>query len=257
MNPLRITYRHAAVALALLTIAAALLGPAAGHAEEKGMTITLSYVRGYSNWGPTNVYGNAQFWPSEGVAALYVHNLPRLLQGDTYASWIVNTASGDVRRLGTFNTDDAGDGYEDITFDGGLPPGSNALLVTVQHPGDPATGPGPQRSLAGYFPTGQGHNAAPSQPANPGTVATPPTPTVPPQNANHPTQPRQPGHTGSTGSAGSAGSSGSKESAGTAGAGGNSARAHGVKALPTTGHPCPACIESLLLPNESRWEVSQ
>jgi len=141
----------AAFLAALLTLAGILTSTVA-RGEEKGIVVSLSYIRGYSNWGPTNVYGTAQLWPQEGVAVLAVHNLPHLLNDDKYAGWIVNTVSGDALLLDTFNTSEAGDGSIDVIFDQSVPRGANAVVVTVMHPGDPAGLPGPQRTLSGIFP---------------------------------------------------------------------------------------------------------
>ena len=126
--------------------------PLTARAEEQGVSVKLAYMYGYSNAGPTNVYGSARLWPSEGVAVLDAHNMPRQENGDTYVSWIVNTTTGASLRLGAFNADDAGNVSQDITFNNAPPQGANALLVTVQHSGDPLTAPAAKRSLAGYFP---------------------------------------------------------------------------------------------------------
>ncbi len=126
--------------------------PLTARAEEHGVSVKLAYMYGYSNAGPTNVYGSARLWPSEGVAVLDAHNMPRQENGDTYVSWIVNTTTGASLRLGAFNADDAGNVSQDITFNNAPPQGANALLVTVQHSGDPLNAPAAKRSLAGYFP---------------------------------------------------------------------------------------------------------
>jgi len=126
--------------------------PLTARAEEQGVSVKLAYMYGYSNAGPTNVYGTARLWPSEGVAVLDAHNMPRQENGGTYVSWIVNTTTGASLRLGAFNADDAGNVSQDITFNNAPPQGANALLVTVQHSGDPLTAPAAKRSLAGYFP---------------------------------------------------------------------------------------------------------
>lgn len=166
------------------------------EAEEQALLIHLAYSRGYSNWGPTNVSGAARLWPSEGVVVLTTHNLPHLLGGDLYVAWLVNTVSGESLRLDSFNTSQAGDAEMDKIFNQPLPRGANALLVTLSHPGAPATLPGPQRTLVGYFPA---QHTAPviSQPTPPATatpVPAPPTaipaPSAPPTAtppASHPT----------------------------------------------------------------------
>ena len=189
--------------LALLALAGLLLGaiwPAGGvalvRAESPAIVIDLSYVRGYSTWGPTNVTGVARLWPGEGVVVLNVHDLPHLPGGALYVAWLVNTSSGESLRLNTFNTSDAGDAEMDQIFDQALPRGANALLVTVGHPGDPAAMPGPQRTLVGYFPA-QNSTPEPQPPAS-AASATPvpvapaqetPAPTAPPQETPAPTAP--------------------------------------------------------------------
>lgn len=162
---------------ALLAIVGLLLGGALPvgralrvNAESPAIVIALSYVRGYSTWGPTNVAGVARLWPGEGVVVLNVHDLPHLLNGDMYVAWLVNTSSGESLRLDAFNTSDAGDAEMDKIFDQALPRGANALLVTVSHPGDPSALPGPQRTLVGYF-LPQNTAPAPQQPAASATPA--------------------------------------------------------------------------------------
>lgn len=143
------------------------------------MDVRLSYIHGYSNWGPTNVYGTAKVWIDEGVAMMSVHNLPYLPNGENYGWWLVNTKTGDSLPLGAFNTTQAGDATANDVFNQAPPQGVNALVVTVMHPGDPAGAPGPLRALAGFF-TAQ--SVPQAQPAvTPTQVAPQPTATpVPP-----------------------------------------------------------------------------
>jgi hypothetical protein len=117
------------------------------------MVVRLAYLQGYSNYGPTNVYGSAHLWPKEGVAELAVHLLPPQSGGSQYASWLVNTTTGEAMLLGRFNTNDAGDATQDIVFSSTMPQAANAVVVTVVRPGDPASLPGPIRSVAGTFPS--------------------------------------------------------------------------------------------------------
>jgi hypothetical protein len=124
--------------------------PSTAKAEERGIHIALGYVHGVSNWGPTDVRGTATLWPREGVAELSVQLLPRLTNGDTYAWWVMNSTTGVVLRLGTFNTSDAGDAHVDIFLMGPLPPQANMVLVTVSHPGDTVNRPSGMRSISGY-----------------------------------------------------------------------------------------------------------
>jgi hypothetical protein len=134
--------------------------PSTAKAEERGLRVPLSYVHGVSNWGPTDVQGTATVWPQEGVAELSVQLLPRLTNGDTYAWWVMNSTTGDVLRLGTFNTSDAGDAHVDTFLMGTLPARANLVLVTVSHPGDTVNRPSGMRSISGYLVT-------PAQPVSP------------------------------------------------------------------------------------------
>jgi hypothetical protein len=127
--------------------------PSTVNAEERGLRVPLSYVQGVSNWGPTDVRGTATVWPREGVAELSVQLLPRLTNGDTYAWWVVNSATGDVLRLGSFNTSDAGEAHVDTFLMGTLPPRANMVLITVSHPRDAVNRPSGMRSISGYLVT--------------------------------------------------------------------------------------------------------
>jgi len=119
------------------------------NAEEQGISVALHYQRGYSTWGPTNVYGTAVLWPQEQVATLTVHLLPHLEGGDRYVWWVINTGSGAAVRLGTFNTTNAGDQHIATYLNHGLPAGANAVLVTIAVPTDPLRAPAASRSLYG------------------------------------------------------------------------------------------------------------
>jgi hypothetical protein len=164
MTIARLRTRGLILLLALSTAVVVGRTPLTARAEEQGLSVKLAYMYGYSNAGPTNVYGTARLWPSEGVAVLDAHNMPRQENSDIYVSWIVNTTTGVSLRLGAFNADDAGNVSQDITFNSAPPQGANALLVTVQHSGDPLAAPAAKRSLAGYFPP---LNVAPPAPVLP------------------------------------------------------------------------------------------
>ncbi len=218
------SFRNGSLLAALALTAAVLclaMPETAVHAEDQGMIVRLSYLQGYSNYGPTNVYGSAHLWPKEGVAELTVHLLPPQSGGSQYASWLVNTTSGEAMLLGRFNTNDAGDATQDIVFSSTMPQAANAVVVTVVRPGDPASLPGPIRSVAGTFP---------SQHIVP--LVTPhPTPAAPPARAHthNGTAPAQPRHGSSTAQGGHHASGAHKGTAPT------SASHHPVVMLPTTG----------------------
>ena len=155
--------RHprAAIALTLFLVSCIVVdinvlrqtSPAVVNAEEHGTSVDLSYQRGYSTWGPTNVYGTAVLWPREAVATLAVHLLPRLEGGDRYVWWVVNMKSGAALRLGTFNTSNAGDIFLDTFIQHALPAGANAVLVTVASATDTLSAPSVSRTLYGALPS--------------------------------------------------------------------------------------------------------
>lgn len=126
--------------------------PTSANAEEQALTVQLRYVAGISTWGPTNVYGAAMLWPKEQLATIGIHLLPHLLGGQQYMWWAVNSQTQKALRLGTFNSSYAGDASQDVYLLQDLPANANEVLVTVWHPGDSSTSPGPNRSVAGYFP---------------------------------------------------------------------------------------------------------
>jgi len=153
------------------------------NAEENGIRSDLAYHYGHSNAGPTDVNGIAVFWPREGVAMLSVHVMPHLLDGDRYVWWLTNSSTGAAMRLGIFNTAETGEGYMDIFLKHALPPGANTVVITIAHPGDSLTTPGPLRTLWGRFPpqtipptptnskTGSGAVPTPTNNDNPSRLA--------------------------------------------------------------------------------------
>lgn len=152
MKPSRVTVALVALIAGCIAVDIGVLRhatPALVDAEERGVSVDLSYQPGHSTWGPTNVYGTAVLWPREGVATLTVHLLPRLDRGDRYVWWVLNARSGATKRLGTFNTSAAGDVFLDTFLAGSLPRGANAILVSIAHRGDPLAAPGASRTLYG------------------------------------------------------------------------------------------------------------
>jgi hypothetical protein len=126
--------------------------PATASAEEQGLSASLHYVDGYSNWGPTDVYGSAVLWPHDDVAAISVHFLPRLTDGAKYMWWVVNTVTGKAVNIGAFNTSNAGDAAQDVYPRAPMPAGANGIVVTMWRPGDSIRALGSKRALAGQFP---------------------------------------------------------------------------------------------------------
>ncbi len=163
--------------------------PTRASAEEPGVVVKLSYTRGYSNAGPNDAYGTAHVWAAEGVCVLAVHNMPHFDDGRQYVSWIVNTTTGEALRLDAFNADAAGNASQDTIFNGPLPQGANAVVVTVRGPGDPVSLPTGQRTLAGFFAPRQPVSAPGSAGPAGARVGRTPAPTRTGQpGASHPTR---------------------------------------------------------------------
>jgi hypothetical protein len=165
--------------------------PSSANAEEQAIVVMLSYEPGYSNFGPTDIYGAADIWPNEGEATIAVHVLPQLFNGAEYVWWVVNRVNGHAMRLGAFDTDSAGDYYQDTYLHAPLPTGADSVVVTVWQPGQSNKQPGKVHSLAGWFP----HAAPPpsqlTRTAASSAAAVPGTPTAMPRGTvlrRYPTQ---------------------------------------------------------------------
>lgn len=156
MKQPRLTLALAALVIGCIALDVGVLWratPAIVDAEERGVSVDLTYQRGHSTWGPTNAYGTAVLWPLEGVATLTVHLLPHLEHGDRYVWWVMNTHSGATKHLGTFNTTAAGNVFLDTFVAGSLPRDADAVLVSIAPAGDPLAAPSARRTLYGDMAT--------------------------------------------------------------------------------------------------------
>jgi hypothetical protein len=123
------------------------------RANGNPLTITLSYLDGVSNWGPTNAAGVAEMVGKEGELRLVANGLPQL-GSEQYEVWILNTTRGDRMALGSFSAGDGGVGKLDLILDEPIPDKQwNMMMITVEPEAGQPSAPGARHSIAGRFPT--------------------------------------------------------------------------------------------------------
>jgi hypothetical protein len=116
------------------------------------VSVTLSYLNGVSNWGPTGAAGVAEIVGREGEVRLTATGLPRLT-GERYYLWILDTRTTDRFALGAFNATEAGVGRLDLVLSDAVPDESwDLLMVTVEAEGPQPKEPGTRHSIAGRIP---------------------------------------------------------------------------------------------------------
>ena len=122
------------------------------QAEANGVPtlVSLRYLEGLSNWGPTDATGELELSFAEGFARLKAQGLEQLA-AERYQGWLVNSETNDAISIGRFNA--TADGT--LAYEGTLPPiadfGFDLFIVTVEPEPDDAPQPHSQRSIGGYF----------------------------------------------------------------------------------------------------------
>jgi hypothetical protein len=150
--PLRIA-RMISIAMVLGALAASTGATSPAKANGNPLTVTLSYLNGVSNWGPTNAAGVAELVGREGEVRLVASGLPQL-RGERYALWLMDTARGDRMPLGTFGAGEDGVAKLDVVLDDVIPDKAwNLLMVSVEGESVQGTGPSARHSIAGRFST--------------------------------------------------------------------------------------------------------
>ncbi len=141
---------RAVVAAAALGLSLALGLPAAPtQANGSPINVTLTYLPGVSNWGPTNATGVAELVFREGEVRLTATGLPAL-QDERYRLWLINTVTGEELPLASFNSDEDGVARLDRVLEDAIPDRDwNLLLVAVEPDGNPARASGDRRAIAG------------------------------------------------------------------------------------------------------------
>ncbi len=142
-------------AVVLFVVAAlffAVAAPAPAYAEEQPISVPLTYISGFSNWGPTIATGSALVWPIAFEVRISVQKLPPLTN-QIYAAWFINPQTGSDMLIGRFNTASDGSAIIDESFPGHLATGYSMIMITVQPDTAAAanTAPSNIRSIAGYF----------------------------------------------------------------------------------------------------------
>jgi hypothetical protein len=150
----RIARGHALIgALSLLIVLVGLIASTqAVRAEEAPITVPLTYIAGFSNFGPTTAAGTAEVWLNEAEVRLHVTGMP-LLTNQLYACWLVNQSTSSFLSIGRFNAGSDGTALLDFTLQGSLPASYSMVLITVQPAGDNlSSAPTHIYSIAGFFP---------------------------------------------------------------------------------------------------------
>ncbi len=143
--------------------ALAALGGGTVQANGAPIKIVLTYLNGVSNWGPQGATGVADLVMAEGEARVSASGLSQL-SGETYAAWLVNTATNQAMSLGSFNADSSGNAHLDSVLPQAIPQaGWNLLLLTVEPAGGVPAAPGQRHTIAGYFPGPVGTGQPPVQ----------------------------------------------------------------------------------------------
>jgi hypothetical protein len=156
----------------LLGLLLALLPALPTHANGAPVNVTLSYLQGVSNWGPTNATGVAELVYREGEVRLTTTGLPRL-SGEQYRLWLVNTANNDRHPVLRFNTSEDGVVRLNQVLPEAIPDKEwNLLLVAAEADGANPAAPGDRVSIAGRI---QVQGAEPPRPGElPRTGGAPP-----------------------------------------------------------------------------------
>jgi len=150
--------RMVPVGLVLGTVAALAAALTPVHANGNPLTVTLAYLDGVSNWGPTNAAGVAEMVGKEGELRLVASGLPEL-RGDQYQVWIMNTERGDRMALGSFSAGADGIGKLDLILDEPIPDKQwNLMMISVEPDAAQSTGPSVRHTIAGRFPPASSGN---------------------------------------------------------------------------------------------------
>jgi hypothetical protein len=145
--------RRRVLTVFVITMVLMILIPAgAVRANGVPVKIILTYLQGYSNWGPTGAAGVAAVNVREGDVRITATGLP-LLPEDAYEGWLINTSTGDTFSVGKFNADENGRVLFEAAFDNIPDHHYNLFIISVE----PKTDPDPanadsRKSIGGFYP---------------------------------------------------------------------------------------------------------
>ncbi len=132
--------------LAIMALSATPLG-----ANGVPVKIILTYLTGYSNWGPAGAAGVADISVREGDARITATGLPQLPE-DTYEGWLVNTKTGDTFSVGKFNADGNGKIDYQASFEQIPDLHYDFFIISVEPKNDPDAAADGRKSIAGFYP---------------------------------------------------------------------------------------------------------
>ncbi|MCL5256758.1 MAG: hypothetical protein M1319_03055 [Chloroflexi bacterium] len=113
--------------------------------------LILTYLTGYSNWGPTGAAGVADIGVRDGYAHITATGLPQLPE-DMYEGWLVNTNTNQTFSVGKFNADANGKIDYNAEFDKIPDLSYNFFIISVEPKNDPDPAADARKSIAGFYP---------------------------------------------------------------------------------------------------------
>jgi hypothetical protein len=145
-----------AVIVALVSIVSPLEGtrPSPALANGAPVTVFLSYLPKFSNYGPVNAKGTADISIGEAWLELEAEGMPRLKDA-LYEVWITNAATKERISLGKFNADAKGLVAFRANFQDLPKADYRYLFVSVEPLPDPSPEPDKRVTIAGVFPNAQ------------------------------------------------------------------------------------------------------
>jgi LPXTG-motif cell wall-anchored protein len=178
--------RRVVNAISMVLLLATLAGSGVAEANGAPIKIVLSYLPGYSNWGPIRASGIAELVMAEGELNLTVTGLPQLSGGEVYGVWLMNSKTKQVLDLGQFNTDEKGErAYYKVT-PSPIESDQGYDLLIISGEMTKAVGPRPSErlSIGGFFPTDGHTQPLPAQLPKTGGDASSPADARLPQTSN-------------------------------------------------------------------------
>jgi hypothetical protein len=128
-----------------------MLGTMPASANGVPVKIILTYLTGYSNWGPTGAAGVADIGVRDGYAHITATGLPQLPE-DMYEGWLVNTNTNQTFSVGKFNADSNGKIDYQAEFDKIPDLSYNFFIISVEAKNDPDPAADARKSIAGFYP---------------------------------------------------------------------------------------------------------
>ena len=145
--------RRMLLGAAIMLLALVVWPTSAALAEEKPITVPLSYIANLSNTGATTATGTAEIWRIDAEVRLTTQGMMILPAGQVYALWLVNPQAGRFLPVSRFNVASDGSASLDVSLQGSIADTYTLVLVTVQP--DPQSNhsvPSAKYAIVGFFP---------------------------------------------------------------------------------------------------------